>query len=157
IISHSSLFYWWPVWLVGFIMAGLTWWDGYRLAVVPPHTKPIKNAVVVPPRADGKQPKPITRDVLVLDEGKELLKKTDESGELLQPDDIRMASSKSYGILYVVVLLLVIFITNVPLRGLWSLFIIIFILMISIIFAQSGIWDEILTRSKLLAIHINLG
>src|SRR5690242_5298006 len=66
IISHSSLFYWWPVWLVGFIMAGLTWWNGYRLAVVPPHTKPMKNAHIVPPRADGKQPKPITRDVLVL-------------------------------------------------------------------------------------------
>jgi hypothetical protein len=28
IYSHSSLFYWWPVWLVGFIMAFLTYWRG---------------------------------------------------------------------------------------------------------------------------------
>ena len=27
IISHSPLFYWWPVWVVGFLMAVLTWWQ----------------------------------------------------------------------------------------------------------------------------------
>jgi hypothetical protein len=25
--------YWWPVWAVGFLLAGLTWWDGHRLAI----------------------------------------------------------------------------------------------------------------------------
>jgi hypothetical protein len=33
--AHSMLFYWWPVWAAGFLMAGVTWLDGYRLAVVP--------------------------------------------------------------------------------------------------------------------------
>lgn len=28
IYSHSSLFYWWPVWAVGFVMAFLTYWSG---------------------------------------------------------------------------------------------------------------------------------
>ena len=32
IVAHSMLFYWWPVWAVGLLMAGLTWLDGHRLA-----------------------------------------------------------------------------------------------------------------------------
>lgn len=28
IYSHSSLFYWWPVWVFGFVMAGITWTQG---------------------------------------------------------------------------------------------------------------------------------
>jgi len=28
IYSHSSLLFWWPVWLVGYVMAGLTFWHG---------------------------------------------------------------------------------------------------------------------------------
>ena len=28
IYSHSSLFYWWPVWVVGYVMALLTYWAG---------------------------------------------------------------------------------------------------------------------------------
>src|SRR5207248_5127705 len=39
IYSHSALFYWWPVWAVGFIMATFTYFDGYRMAVVPPDTE----------------------------------------------------------------------------------------------------------------------
>jgi hypothetical protein len=28
IYSHSGIFYWWPVWAVGFLFAFLTWWQG---------------------------------------------------------------------------------------------------------------------------------
>lgn len=28
IVSHSQLFYWWPVWAVGFLMAAITWFFG---------------------------------------------------------------------------------------------------------------------------------
>src|SRR5438477_5415323 len=38
IYSHSALFYWWPVWVCGYLMAIWTAWDGHRLAIVPPHT-----------------------------------------------------------------------------------------------------------------------
>src|SRR3954447_25443755 len=33
LVSHSPLVYWWPVWAVGYVMAGLTWWDGRSYAV----------------------------------------------------------------------------------------------------------------------------
>jgi hypothetical protein len=38
VISHTTLIYWWPVWLLGFILAGLTYADGTRLAVLPSDT-----------------------------------------------------------------------------------------------------------------------
>src|SRR5262245_19438983 len=38
IISHSGLIYWWPVWLVGFILAALTAIEDSRLAVLPAGT-----------------------------------------------------------------------------------------------------------------------
>ena len=36
--SHSDIFYWWPVWALGFVLAFITYFDGGRLAVVPPGT-----------------------------------------------------------------------------------------------------------------------
>src|SRR5438477_8301064 len=39
LISHSMLFYWWPIWVLGFIMALITYFDKTRLAVVPPDSK----------------------------------------------------------------------------------------------------------------------
>src|SRR5262245_45092914 len=35
LISHSMLFYWWPIWLLGFIMALVTYIEDHRLAVLP--------------------------------------------------------------------------------------------------------------------------
>ena len=35
IISHCNLFYWWPVWAVGFLMAMISYLDGSLLAIVP--------------------------------------------------------------------------------------------------------------------------
>ncbi len=36
--SHSDVFYWWPVWTPGFVLAFITYLDGVRLAVVPAGT-----------------------------------------------------------------------------------------------------------------------
>src|SRR5437868_4179562 len=35
IVSHSNLYYWWPVWAIGFLMGLLTWVGGYVAAIVP--------------------------------------------------------------------------------------------------------------------------
>ena len=35
VISHSPIFYWWPVWFVGFLMAAWTYFDGHLMAIVP--------------------------------------------------------------------------------------------------------------------------
>ena len=36
--SHSDVFYWWPVWALGFVFAFVAYVEGERLAVVPAGT-----------------------------------------------------------------------------------------------------------------------
>lgn len=60
VVSHSNLFYWWPVWAVGFLMAILTAIDNSRMVTVPPGTKAYKEVT-----ADGEK-----HEGLVLPKGK---------------------------------------------------------------------------------------
>ena len=39
IIAHSTLYYWWIVWAVGFLMAIVTFFSNERMAVVPAGTE----------------------------------------------------------------------------------------------------------------------
>ena len=155
IVSHSNLFYWWPVWAVGFILFVMTLVHGQRMAIVPPETKAYHNAEVQVHEGD----KDITekkRDVLVSPEGKHL---QPEQGAPEDPH-LRISNQKTYGVLFAIVLLLVIVITNVPLRGLWSVVVIVLIIALSIIFALAEYngrtwWDYILEALFRLHIYIN--
>src|SRR5262245_32370403 len=109
IISHSPLFYWWPVWAVGFLMAGLSYWQGAQVAFVPSGTVAERNGQV--PGHEGK------RDILITPEGRPLPSATD-SEELMQPR-LRMAVSNNLGIVWAITLLLVVVTTHVQLRGVW--------------------------------------
>jgi len=147
VVSHSNLFYWWPVWAVGFIMAIATLIDGHLMYTVPKGTiatKELKYAGDV-------------REGLVFPKGEPVERiDTTADADVLQPK-LHMAKSKNVGVIFCVVLLLVIVITNVPLRGMWSLVVIITIIMLSIIFALAGWWDKIFARLDLLDIRINMG
>jgi hypothetical protein len=123
------LFYWWPVWAVGFLLTGLTWLDGHRLVVVPPDTQAVENL------DDG-------REALVLPAGAHL-PRDPNTGKLREPT-LRVANSAGYGVVFFVVLLIVIFVTNVPIRGLWSVIVILTAILGSIIMAQARWWDYIL-------------
>jgi hypothetical protein len=148
IISHSTLFYWWPVWALGFLMALVTLFSGQYMITVPANST-FREGVEV---KDTKE----LRTVLVISkEGEKHLNK-DTNGKPVDPH-LHMASSKTPGVLFCIVILLVITITNVPLRGLWSVIVITLILSISIILAILGKWDDILERLSLLDIRINLG
>ena len=56
---------------------------------------------------------------------------------------VRMSHYKGLGTLFVAVLLLVIIITNVTMRGLWSVLVIMMLVMISIILYVAELWDVI--------------
>ena len=47
IYSHSSLFYWWPVWFFGFLFTLITWIDAGRLAIVDHDSLLIKKTMVI--------------------------------------------------------------------------------------------------------------
>ena len=82
IISHSPLFYWWPVWAVGFLMALLSYWRGDQVAFVPTGT--VAERAVQVPGHDGP------RDILVAPAGQSLPAAAD-ADELKQPRQIGRA------------------------------------------------------------------
>ncbi|HLJ91890.1 MAG TPA: hypothetical protein VKU02_01725 [Gemmataceae bacterium] len=147
IVSHSNLFYWWPVWAFGFALCLLTLLDPNYMVLVPKGTHAEHNRVVQ--GMDNNK----AVDVYVLPEGKSI-DIDPQTGAPIQPH-LHAAREKSYGVLYAIVLLLVIVITNVPLRGLWSVVVIVIIVLMSIIFQLAGWWDAILNALGLLRIHIN--
>jgi hypothetical protein len=68
----------------------------------------------------------------------------------------RVTSRSWMGPSYLIVLLLVIIITNVPLRGLWSLVVLIGLVMVALIISLAGWWDDILNAFVGLHVFINL-
>jgi hypothetical protein len=157
VVSHCTLFYWWPVWAVGFIMFLITAITGEHMVTVPVHTVAVRSAFV---DENGK-----SRDAYVLpipdpkSEKKTFLplEKEDENQPKAQPKQpyLWMSTNKNLGVLFVVVLLLVIVITNIPLRGLWSVIVIVLIVSLSIIFALLEWWEKILHYLFFLDIRIN--
>jgi hypothetical protein len=151
VVSHSNLFYWWPVWALGFLFFLLTLWKGYVIAVVPSGTVAARST-----RVEVEPGKEELRNVLIAPPGKELPTKDAHTKELAQPK-VHIADSKDFGVIFVVVLILVILITNVPLRGMWSLMVIVVIIFLTIIFAALDWWTKILETVNLLQIYINAG
>ncbi len=147
IISHSGLFYWWPVWFFGFVFFLVTAIDGHLLAIVPSDTEAKSQTKV--------QGYDQLRDVYVLPE-KKTIANDPVTGNPQKPK-LHITTSKIPGVWFCIILLVVIFITNVPLRGLWSVIVISFILFFSVIFATLGWWDEILNKFSLLDIRITMG
>src|SRR5438034_4267967 len=39
VYSHSPLFYWWPVWLTGFVLGAWAWLDGQATVRIPLETR----------------------------------------------------------------------------------------------------------------------
>ncbi len=68
-----------------------------------------------------------------------------------------MHNSKILGLFFCTTLLLVIIITNVHLRGLWSVVVIVIVVMGSIILAPAHVWEAIFAHLGQLAVHINMG
>ena len=145
VISHSPIFYWWPVWLTGFLMAALTYYDGYQMALVPVGTVADRSRAV-----DGYDG---LRDVLVLPADRALPGDPGTGG----PDQprLRMAASNNLGIVWSTILCLVVIITHIHLRGLWSVIVIISLVFAVTLFAAFGWWDPILRTVSVIDIHIN--
>jgi hypothetical protein len=144
-ISHTGLIYWWPVWLVGFILAGLTYAEGARLAVLPPGTT-VKEV----------QPGKVYEVTLGKPAPRSFEQAAAAGAKAEEAFPVRIAQSQRYGIVYVVVLLLVIFGSTVPLRGLASLVAILAILFLTILFAYLDWWSPIFDYLGGLHIEISL-
>jgi hypothetical protein len=133
--------------MFGFLLALLTYLGNNRLAVLPAAAQvqeqgPGKYLVVVP----GGSPTTVSLERAVI--------RTSERQEAFP---MRVAdSAPNFGVQFVTILVLVIIITNVSLRGLWSLVVILVVALLSIILALSGGWDSVLGSLSSLHIQINL-
>jgi hypothetical protein len=157
IYGHSMLFYWWPIWAFGFILGILTLFNKTYMVVVPHDAEARRNW-----RVETGKDKYDTREGVLLensDDPRKHLAPNAEAKDLEQPPVLKlhMTAHKSYGVLFAIVLLVVIVVTSVPLRGMWSVLVIAVIVMLALIFALFGVWDKILAGIALLDIRINAG
>jgi hypothetical protein len=145
--------YWWPVWAFGFLFGLITFFSGHYLVVVPAGSS-VLGKVTIP--GTGKDLKEV--DVVVAATGKRLPPDdpAKPEGDREQPR-LHMSASKGMGVTFCIILLLVIIITNVPLRGLWSVIVIVGVILLALIFQLAGLWDDILRSFALLDIRINAG
>lgn len=148
LISHSSLFYWWPVWACAFFMALWTFVEGNRLAIVPPHGSATVDTKVgylltFPTKTEGEINAGLQQAVANVQVGQE-------------PFVPRVSLHTWPGTVFSFVLILTVVITNVPLRGLWSAIVIVFLIFLVILFAFLKVWDNIFAGIESLRIHINM-
>ena len=107
VYSHSTFFYWWPVWVTGYIMALVTYMDGQKMQ--------IGNA------------------------------------------EVWMHPSKNLGVLFTLIFFLVILITNVTLRGLASVVVILAAAFGALLLAYYGMWERVLDELGKVSIFMNMG
>ena len=107
IYGHSWLFYWWPVWVLGYVMALLTWLHPVRVQV----------------------------------------------GNF----SVLQSSSTSLGVIYALVILLTILITNTTIRGVVSLVVVLVIGFLALLFAYLDWWDDVLAWFGNRAVFMDLG
>src|SRR5262245_38828491 len=65
-----------------------------------------------------------------------------------------MASSSNLGIIWAVVLCLIVLITHLQLRGVWSLIALVGIVVAAVVVALLGLWDSIIQAIQIFDIHI---
>jgi hypothetical protein len=143
VYGHSNLLYWWPVWLVCFVLAGVTYAEGHLMAVVPAGTV-VEHGVVI----DG-QP----RDALVAPPGAKLVG-AEEAGNRTVPG-MTVTRNNSLGVIFVATLLVVALASTILLRGLVSLIALIVMIAVVVTFALLGWWDPVLRYIGGLDIRMN--
>jgi hypothetical protein len=131
-------------------MALITIIDGHVLTVVPPETEVAQMPNDQrPAKIKGSENKSVDL------KGREVLVPKSQKASLEKPY-LKMAQNKNLGVIFCTILLLVITITNIPFRGLWSVIVIVIIVFTTIIFGLLGWWQHIVEAIDLLDIRINL-
>ncbi len=137
IYGHSSLFYWWPVWALGFILVIISLFDNDRVIHITSDAQITQTENNEYKLSSAKHGEKLSS----------LLYKYELPKTQQQQDDHRVPPRLSHrywmGATFCVILLIVIVITNVPLRGLWSIIAIVTIVLLSVIFGLAGWWDSI--------------
>ncbi|MCI0699741.1 MAG: hypothetical protein L0241_01475 [Planctomycetia bacterium] len=147
VYGHNNLFYWWPVWAVGFLMAFLTYIDGHVMAIVPAGTT-VESGQVLP----GEN-KP--QEVLVPPPGQHVPPSSSKSDD--PSPRLRVAANNNYGVIFIGTILLVVIVTNLTLRGLASIIAIAMLAIVGLTLGLLGWWDDVLWWLGGLDVRMNAG
>jgi hypothetical protein len=158
--SHSDIFYWWPVWFLGFLFALMTYWDHSRLAVVPEGTEARRDwrVEVAPGHIEA-------REGLILPQssaGRQVhLQPTGETSASnpLPPAEqplAHMARNPYLGSWFFITLLVVFISTHAPLRGLWQWIAVLVIVLGVYVGLLHEWWGPIMNWFRLMHIHITM-
>jgi hypothetical protein len=147
VYGHSPLFYWWPVWVAGFVLAALTYMDGHVMAVVPQGTVVERDR---PVPGEGQ------RDVLVAPPGQAIPAPPPATGAADEPR-LRVAATNGYGVVFVFAVLLVALVTSFTFRGLASVVVLIGLVALVLALYVLGWWDPVLRYVGGLDIRMNAG
>ncbi|HYH64425.1 MAG TPA: hypothetical protein VD866_06980 [Urbifossiella sp.] len=154
LVSHSPIFYWWPIWLLGYVMALVTYFEDHRVAILPAAAHVKKIAAAEGDKNDSYE-LTIPKDKTT----RSLETAVKNSIDPTHPDAFRprMSEKAWMGPLYCCILLLTILITNIPLRGLWSFLVLMLLLIMAlgITLIPNG-WDNLLGAIGNLHIFINM-
>lgn len=134
VYGHSNLLYWWPVWLVSFILAAVTYAGGQQMAVVPDGTKVEHHQAVA--GFDGD------RDILVAPPNRTFALAQEEGQKA--PAGMTVSSNNNLGVLFVATLFVVAIASTILLRGLVSVIALVAMILTVVTFAYLGWWDDIL-------------
>jgi hypothetical protein len=107
VYGHSWLFYWWPVWVVGYLMALLTWLHPVQMQ--------------------------------------------------LGSASVLFSSRTSLGVIYCLVVLATILITNTYMRGLVSLLVVVCVAFLALLLAYFDWWPDILSWFGHQAVYMDMG
>jgi hypothetical protein len=154
IVSHSALIYWWPVWLVGFFMALMTYVDGDRAVIVSHSARLIKVTPEPLPDKPHRVHYELTDDIGT--RSLDAAKAAYENSPNEPPFRMHMSHRTWMGPVFLATTLLVILITNVPLRGLWSIITILVLVFLVIVISILRWWDDIFNVLGGLHIYMNM-
>ncbi|MCS7014598.1 MAG: hypothetical protein NZM42_00590 [Gemmatales bacterium] len=151
VYGHSMLFYFWPLWVFGYAIGFYTWLtDGYLLTVSRQDLEKHGTITVKLISEQGEG----ARSIIKAEIGDPRNQKN--PGKEVTVTE-RVAPSKNPGVLYALLILLVIFITNVPLRGLLWMIVLLTVILLGLLFAYLDWWDAIFSWFGRLSIHMNMG
>jgi len=155
VYHHATLFYWWPVWACGFIMCIVTLIDGGRMAVVPSGSEAVK----VDKRTVGSVPGGTELQTTQTGQNLLILPANGSKAVSLEPKpEFRMMSrNRDLGLVFATVLLATILSTSVPLRGLWSVVLVLFVVLVIVILALTPWLTRVINAISLIDIRINVG
>lgn len=158
--SHSDIFYWWPLWSLGFFLAFLTYLGGDHLVVVPEGTLARRDwrVEMEPGRVETREglvlPRADSRHDAHLDPAQPA-----KPGAPLPPPEqphVHMSRNPYLGTIFLLVNLVIFVSTRAPLRGLWEWISVLAVALVIAMVSLYGLWGSITEWFRLLHVQINM-